>query len=211
MMFFRHVFIIGKNDSTIKEYLRRIKDKREYAEVIQSWSVMAEVAEEFIFKIIQNDKTHDLEKIKKRAASLVEAQSPRTQIRNIEGAGRGGERGRVQWRAENRGKEDHFRVMFAEKPKQLKGEKCDGCGLDPHTGDCVKKANLQRRREEMGPRIQILNLQLERTTDQQKRVQLLRDYGEEIGRMAIGNGGRVKAKGGGKVNECPQQLLRRQR
>jgi hypothetical protein len=153
MMFFRHVFILGKNDSTIKEYLRRIKDEREYAEAMQSWAVMTEVAEEFIFKIIQNDNTHGQEKMRKRAATLVEDQPPRSQIRNIEGGDRGGGRGRGQWRAENHGKKDHFCVMFAEKPKQFKDEKCDGCGLDPHTGDCVKKANLKWWREEMGPRI----------------------------------------------------------
>ncbi len=37
--------------------------------------------------------------------------------------------------------------MFDEKPRQLKDEKCDGCGLDPHTGDCVKETNQQQRRE----------------------------------------------------------------
>ena len=37
---------------------------------------------------------------------------------------------------ESRGKADHFNcVMFAEKRKQLKDGKCDGCDLDSHTGD----------------------------------------------------------------------------
>jgi hypothetical protein len=89
--------------------------------------------------------------------------------------------------------------MFAKKPKQLKDEKFDGCGLDPHTGDCVKKFNLQRRREELGPKVQYLYRQLEKTTNQQQRVQLLHEFGEELGRRSIGNGGRVKTKGGGNV------------
>jgi hypothetical protein len=92
--------------------------------------------------------------------------------------------------------------MFAEKPKQLKDEKCDGCGLDPHTGDCVKQANQQRterRREEMGPRLQILNRQLEKTTDKEERVRLLQAFGEEQGRLALGSGrGRGNAIGAGK-------------
>ncbi len=66
----------------------------------------------------------------------------------------------MAWRKPCQSRLDHFNhnhVMFAEKPKQLKDEKCDGCGLDPHTGDCVKEANQQRRREEMGQRLQILH------------------------------------------------------
>jgi hypothetical protein len=64
---------------------------------------MTEVVEEFILKIILNDKTHGKEKMKKRAARLVEVQLPRPQIRNID--------------RENRCKQDHFRVMFPEKAK----------------------------------------------------------------------------------------------
>jgi hypothetical protein len=58
---------------------------------------MTEVAEEFILRIIRNDETQDKEKMKKRAVSLVEAQPPRPQIRNIDGAGRGVGRGRGLW------------------------------------------------------------------------------------------------------------------
>ena len=97
MIFFLHVFTIGKNDSTIKEYLKRLKDNRKYLEATQSWNEMTEVAEEFILRIIRNDETQDKEKMKKRAVSLVEAQPPRPQIRNIDGAGRGVGRGRGLW------------------------------------------------------------------------------------------------------------------
>jgi hypothetical protein len=77
MIFFRQVFIIGKNDYTMKEYLRRTKNNLEYLEAMQSWGEMTEVAEEFILKIIHNDERHGMEKMKKRAANLVEAQPPR--------------------------------------------------------------------------------------------------------------------------------------
>jgi hypothetical protein len=97
MIFFLHVFTIGKNDSTIKEYLKRLKDNRKYLEATQSWNEMTEVVEEFILRIIRNDETQDKEKMKKRAVSLVEAQPPRPQIRNIDGAGRGVGRGRGLW------------------------------------------------------------------------------------------------------------------
>ena len=97
MIFFLQVFTIGKNDSTIKEYLKRLKDNRNYLEATQSWNEMTEVAEEFILRIIRNDETHGKEKMKKRPVSLVEAQPPRPQIRNIDGAGRGVGRGRGLW------------------------------------------------------------------------------------------------------------------
>jgi hypothetical protein len=44
---------------------------------MQSWDEMTEVGEEFILKIIHNDDRHGMETMKKRAASLVEAQPPR--------------------------------------------------------------------------------------------------------------------------------------
>jgi coproporphyrinogen III oxidase-like Fe-S oxidoreductase len=56
---------VGKNDSTIKEYLKRLKDNRKYLEATQSWNEMTEVAEEFILRIIRNDETQDKEKMKK--------------------------------------------------------------------------------------------------------------------------------------------------
>jgi hypothetical protein len=81
----------------------------------------------------------------------------------------------------------------------LKDEKCDGCGLDPHTVDCVKETNQQQRREEMGPRLQILNRQLEKTTDKEERVRLLQSFGEEQGRLVLDScRGRGNARGGGK-------------
>jgi len=52
------------------------------------------------------------------------------------------------------GQIDHVAV-FAQKPTKMKNGKCDGSGLDAHTGDCVKKANQQRVREEMVPALQI--------------------------------------------------------
>ena len=53
MILFLHVFTIGKNDSIIKEYLKRLKDNGECLEATQSWNEMTEVAEEFIFRIIR--------------------------------------------------------------------------------------------------------------------------------------------------------------
>ncbi len=195
-----HVHMPLQNDFTIKAHLKKLKDYREYLEAMQSWNEMTPVAEELILKIIANDETHGKEKVKKRAASLVEAQPPGPQIRNIDGAGRGGGRGRSQRRGESRGKVDHFnRVMFAEKPKQLKDGKCAGCGLDAHTGDCVKQANQQRRREEMAPRLQILARMLDKAPNKEERERLLWEYGKEQGRLALGRGrGRGNAQGGGR-------------
>ena len=112
--------------------------------------------------------------------------------------------------------------MFAEKPKQLKDAKCDGCGLHPHTGDCVKQTNQQRRREEMGPRRQILNRQLVKTTDKEEIVRLLQAFGEEQGQLALGSGRgpcrgpmrvvMVMSKEEEEVRQdigCPRQLLQR--
>ena len=79
MIFFRQVFIIGKHAYIIKEYLKRTKNNLEYLEAMQSWGEMTEVAEEFILKIIHNDERHGMDKMKKRAASLVEALSPKKQ------------------------------------------------------------------------------------------------------------------------------------
>ena len=107
--------------------------------------------------ITNHDEIYGGEKKKKRAASLVVAQPPKPQVRDSDGTGRVGGRGRGRGAGFDHGKVDHFsRVMFSEKPKQLKDGKCDGCGLDAHTGDCVKQANQQRMREEMAPAMQIL-------------------------------------------------------
>ena len=40
--------------------------------------------------------------------------------------------------------------------RQLKDGKCNACGLDAHKGECVKKANQQRARDEMAPAMQSL-------------------------------------------------------
>ncbi len=101
--------------------------------------------------------------------------------------------------------------MFAKKPKQLKDAKCDGCGLDPHTGDCVQQTNQQRRREEMGPRRQILNRHLVKTTDKEEIVRLLQAFGEEQGRLALGSGrdrGNARGEGKGGNKATGKQIAR---
>ncbi len=38
-----------------------------------------------------------------------------------------------------------------QKPTQLKDETCEGCGLDDHTGDCVKKGSEHPRDDGVCP------------------------------------------------------------
>ena len=83
MLFFRIVFTIGKNDFTIKAYLKKLKDTHcvEYIGPMQSFNEMAPVADKFILEIVANDERHGEEKMRKRAASLVQATPMRSQIR----------------------------------------------------------------------------------------------------------------------------------
>jgi hypothetical protein len=41
------------------------------------------------------------------------------------------------------GGRDFFNTLIAQKPTKVEDGKCDGCGLDAHKGECVKKANAQ--------------------------------------------------------------------
>jgi len=207
MIFFHIVFTVGKSDFTIKEYLKKLKGEQdgEFSAALQSFNAMAPVAVKFIIGIVENDEKNGREKMKKRAASLVQDTPMRPQIRQDDGGGgrgdgvggRGGGRGR---RKDSDGL-DHFshkRVMFAERPKQAKDAKCDGCGLDAHSGDCVKVANRQRKAEEMAPQVQALLGKLDQATGGEK-VRLLSEFGFQQGQLALGRGnGRGGALSGGK-------------
>jgi hypothetical protein len=207
MIFFHIVFTVGKSDFTIKEYLKKLKGEQdgEFSAALQSFNAMAPVAVKFIIGIVENDEKNGREKMKKRAASLVQDTPMRPQIRHDDGVGgrgdgvggRGGGRGR---RKDSDGL-DHFshkRVMFAERPKQTKDGKCDGCGLDAHSGDCVKVANRQRKAEEMAPQVQALLGKLDQATGGEK-VRLLSEFGFQQGQLALGRGnGRGGALSGGK-------------
>jgi hypothetical protein len=202
MIFFHIVFAVGKKDFTIKEYLKKLKGAQdgEYIVPMQSFNAMAPVAVKFILEIVENDERNGKEKMRKRAASLVQDTPMRPQIRNDDGVGgRGGGRGR---RKDSDGL-DHFnprRVMFAERPKQMKDGKCDGCGLDAHSGDCVKVANRQRKSEEMTPHVQALLGKLDQATGGEK-VRLLSEFGYQQGRLALGRGnGRGGTLSGGRGN-----------
>ena len=83
---------------------------------------------------------------------------------------------------------------------QLKDGKCDGCGLDAHKGDCVKKANQQRARDEMAPAMQSLTRKLEKAGNKaEERDKILKEFGNEMGRLALTRGrGRGGARGGGR-------------
>ena len=74
MLFMRVIFTHGKHDFTIKAYVKKLKDNREYIKEMQSWGEMQKVADTFIELIIENDETCGADKRKKRAASLVAAQ-----------------------------------------------------------------------------------------------------------------------------------------
>ncbi|MEI7747121.1 MAG: hypothetical protein WCJ28_06250, partial [Actinomycetota bacterium] len=89
-------------------------------------------------------------------------------------------------------------MMFAERPKQAKDGKCDGCGLDVHPGDCVKAANRQRKAEELAPQVQALLGKMDKATGEE-RVRLLSEFGYQQGQLALGRGnGRGGALSGGK-------------
>jgi len=74
MIFFHIVFTVGKSDFTIKEYLKKLKGDQdgEFSAALQSFNAMAPVAVKFIIGIVENDEKNGREKMKKRAASLVQ-------------------------------------------------------------------------------------------------------------------------------------------
>jgi hypothetical protein len=59
---------------------RHVKKFHEYLEVMQSWNEMKPVADEFIHLVIDHDEIYGVDKKKKRASSLVAAQTPKPQI-----------------------------------------------------------------------------------------------------------------------------------
>jgi hypothetical protein len=94
MLFMRVIFTHGKHDFTIKAYVKKLKDNREYIKEMQSWGEMQKVADGFIELVIEHDETYGEDKKKKRAGSLVAAQNLKPQIQDGDRAMRGGGRGR---------------------------------------------------------------------------------------------------------------------
>ena len=132
---------------------------------------------------------------------MVTAQNLKPQIQDGDGAIRAGGRGHGRGVGPRRGQVDLFNSMFAQKPMQLKDGKCDGCGLDAHKGDCVKKANQQRARDEMAPAMQSLARKLEKADNNaEERNKILKKFGNKNeGRLVLTRGrGRGGARGGGR-------------
>jgi hypothetical protein len=184
MLFMRVVFTHGKQDFTVKMFIKNLKDRREYIKEMQSWGEMHKVVDDFIDLAIDNDETYGEDKKKKRAASMVAHQNKK---KDGDGSAKGGGR-------------DYFNTMFAQKPTKLEDGKCDGCGLDAHQGECVKKANAQRVRDERAPAMQSVNRRLDKAgINAEEREQILKDIGREMGRMAVMRGrGRGGAHRGGR-------------
>ena len=57
MLFMCVIFTYGKHDFTIKTYVKKLKDNREYIKEMQSWGEMQKVADRFIELVIENDET----------------------------------------------------------------------------------------------------------------------------------------------------------
>ena len=184
MLFMRVIFTHGKQDFTVKMFIKNLKDRREYIKEMQSWGEMHKVVDDFIDLAIENDETYGEAKKKKRAASMVAQQNKK---KDGDGPAKGGGR-------------DYFNTMFAQKPTKLEDDKCDGCGLDAHQGECVKKANAQRVRDERAPAMQSVNRRLDKAgINAEEREQILKDIGREMGRMAVMRGrGRGGANRGGR-------------
>ena len=73
---------------------------------------------------------------------------------------------------------------------QLKDGKYNGCGLDAHKGECVKKANQQRVHDEMAPAMQSLKRKLDKDDNNaEERERILKEYGKEMGRLILTRGG----------------------
>ena len=113
MLFMRVIFTHGKQDFTVKMFIKNLKDKREYIKEMQSWGEMHKVVDEFIELAIDNDETYGEAKKKKRAASMV---APQNKKKDGDGATKGGGR-------------DFFNTLFVQKPTKLEDGKCDDCGL----------------------------------------------------------------------------------
>ncbi len=71
----RVIFTHGKHDFTIKAYVKKLKDNREYIKEMQSWGEMQKVADTFIELIIENDETCGADKRKKRAQQHVRSEA----------------------------------------------------------------------------------------------------------------------------------------
>ena len=57
MLFMCVIFTYGKHDFTIKTYVKKLKNNREYIKEMQSWDEMQKVDDRFIELVIENDET----------------------------------------------------------------------------------------------------------------------------------------------------------
>ena len=57
MLFMCVIFTYGKHDFTIKTYVKKLKNNREYIKEMQSWDEIQKVDDRFIEFVIENDET----------------------------------------------------------------------------------------------------------------------------------------------------------
>ena len=113
------------------------------------------------------------------------AQNLKPQLQVGDGAMGGGGQGRGKC-----GQVDLFNNMFAQKPMQLKDWKCNGCGLDVHKGEYVKKDNHQQVHYEMAPVMKSLKRKLDKVgNNAEERERVLKEFGKEMGSLILTRGG----------------------